>query len=202
MTVVDEAPRGADGPAAEVDADGVFTAWFARFVPALVNRDREALAAQLSADPWWRDMVALDWQMATHRGHADITGFVAGSPGAVLAAEIDREFGPLHTTPAPGVEWVEGFYRFTTPVLRGRGHVRLVRDADGEWRAWTVLTEGAELTARPLPVRHNRPVPSGDASEEPWHRRRARSTGLDRPDPEVVVVGGAQNGLGSPRRWA
>ncbi|ONH55604.1 hypothetical protein CcI49_29010 [Frankia sp. CcI49] len=134
--------------------------------------------------------------MSSHNTPDTIAEFICNAPVSVIDLEIDYGFGPLLTPAESGASLVEGFYRFETEDLNGRGHVRLMQGTDGGWRAWTVLTEGRELKGRPLAVRHRRPSPSGRATEIPWHIERARLLSYDRPDPQVVIVGGAQNGLG------
>ncbi|AFR46889.1 flavin-containing monooxygenase [Gordonia sp. KTR9] len=178
------------------DAGAVFAEWLATFTTAVVGRDTATLRTILTPHVWWRDMVALDWQLSSHNGPSDVSAFVESSPEVITSVQPDDGIAPALTTPAPGSTWIEGFFGFTTNTVRGRGHARLVEQPDGRWRAWTVLTEGAELLDRPLAVRHRRPRPSGHATETPWHHSRAQSTAHDREDPEVLVIGGAQNGLG------
>ncbi|MDV7272836.1 flavin-containing monooxygenase [Rhodococcus oxybenzonivorans] len=197
MTVTEEVAGRSN--TAEVDATAamtIFTTWLDTFTKALLNRDAGELSDVLAPNAWWRDMVALDWQMSSHHGTADITSFVFSSPQAIAKITLDDIVAPSHTTPEPGTSWIEGFFHLETGTVRGRGHARLIEDSDGSWRAWTVLTEGAELNNRPLAVRHRRPRPSGHATETPWHHRRADSTSFERTDPEVLIIGGAQNGLG------
>lgn len=189
--------QSAEGRSTHVDPGAVFTTWLAAFTDAVIGRDTTALNAVLAPNAWWRDLVALDWQMSSHHGPVDIGEFVGSSPETVISLEQDDGVVPAYTSPTPGeAGWVEGFFRFETGTMRGRGHARLIESPDRTWKAWTVLTEGAELEERPFSVRHRRPRPSGHVTEIPWHHRRAELTARDRTDPQVLIVGGAQNGLG------
>ncbi|WP_081906744.1 MULTISPECIES: NAD(P)/FAD-dependent oxidoreductase [Actinomycetes] len=191
-------PDAQVGPATgtQQDPNAVFTAWLANFEPAVVNRDLTSLKHILAPHVWWRDLVALDWQMSSHNGPSDVCTFVGASPEAVVSVQFDDGLPPVLTSPTPDMAWIEGFFRFETATTRGRGHARLVEGVDGQWQAWTILTEGSELIDRPLAVRHRRPRPSGHATETPWHHARAALTAHDRKDPDVLIIGGAQNGLG------
>ena len=138
--------------------------------------------------------MALDWQMASYTEPEAVAAFVGGSRHLPLRALRALPVGPLRTSVA-GQTWVEGFFEGETSVGHLLGHVRLMQDLDGEWRAWTVLTSLDDLATRPRAIKHRRPRPARSSAETPWHHKRAAATSFDRPDPQVVVVGGGQNGL-------
>ena len=51
-----------------VDAPEVFSAWLDRFGAAMQSSDVPAVTALLSDDCWWRDLLALSWDMSTYHG--------------------------------------------------------------------------------------------------------------------------------------
>lgn len=181
-------------PSTEVHADQVFGSWFERFTAALTAPGAPGLRDLLLPHCWWRDLVALDWQLASYYGPDAVTTFVAGSARLPLPAVRALPVGPI-TMSVAGQTWVEGFFEGETAAGRFLGHVRLMPDADGEWRAWTVLTSFDDLASRPRAIRHRRPRPTRSGAEVPWHHRRASAEAHDRPDPQVLVIGAGQNGL-------
>lgn len=179
-----------------IDAETVFGVWFARLTTVLTTQGAPGVEDLLLAHCWWRDLVALDWQMASYNGPDDVTVFLSGSNQIPLAALRVLPVGPFAVSQA-GQTWVEGFFEGETSVGHFLGHVRLMPDADGEWRAWTVLTSLDDLANRPRAINHRRPRPSRAADETPWHHRRASLESHDRPDPQVLIIGAGQNGLAS-----
>src|SRR6478735_7697726 len=127
-----------DAPTATGTASATFEAWLDDLRAALATADASRVTALLAADCWWRDLLALTWDLGTYRG----TEAVAEMLGAHLAAgsvrdlRTDTEFGPRFQ--GDDDEVVEGFLTFETPLGSGRGAVRLVRE-DGAWVAWTVM---------------------------------------------------------------
>ena len=177
----------------------------ARFEAALQSGDAEAAAGMFLADGWWRDILALTWDLRTF-------------PGQDLIAAALREWWPARRLAGFWLEdtapemferrtqgWtIEAFFTFETDVARCRGHVRLfTAPGSGEWKAWTLLTamedlKGFEekagalrpaftvsdgLTPRP-PARHaagepvsSQPVPNGASAgtRSAPARRRTRT---------------------------
>ncbi|MET0820809.1 MAG: NAD(P)/FAD-dependent oxidoreductase [Aeromicrobium sp.] len=181
--------------AIEVDAVEVFEQWFTKFAAALTTPGTPGLKELIAPDGWWRDFVGLDWQLASYQSPETIAEFVASAPqGSVIRAEAVADPGPTFVD-AGEMGWVEGFFSFETEVVEARGHVRLVKQADGEYRSWTVLTAVDSLKSHPMQTRHRRRRPGRDAHLEPWHVRQADKSSFDRPDPRVLVIGAGGGGL-------
>ena len=186
-----------DAPTATATASDIFGAWLDDLSTALSAADASRVTALLAADCWWRDLLALTWDLGTYRG----TQAVAEMLGAHLAAgsirdlSTDTGFGPRFQ--GDDDEVVEGFVTFETPLGPGRGSVRLVREG-GRWVAWTVMTELDDLRGheraigahRSLGPRHS-PGPGGGN----WLDERRASAGYADADPDVVVLGAGQGGL-------
>jgi putative flavoprotein involved in K+ transport len=182
------------------DAAGPATAllrdWVARFGTAIAAGDAPAVAALFGAESYWRDLVAFTWTLHTSEGREAIRAMVARQAPLVQPGTVAPE-GEAKVA-ADGT--VEGWITFDTAAMRGRGYVRL---RDG--LCWTLLTAGRELKGfeehegptrergAPLPGQHGAPS---------WLERRQEEAGrLGRSEqPEVLIVGGGQGGLGLAAR--
>ncbi len=159
---------------------------------ALAASDPEAVAALFEPEGFWRDLVAVTWNIATMEGRPAIA--------EMLEAQLDatRPRGFV-VTPGEAAEDGGGFQQawidFETEAGRGRGHIR-VRDG----RIWTLLTTLKELkgfeerrgATRPRGVIHG-----ADPERKTWAEARAEEAAtLGREaQPEVVIIGGGQGGI-------
>ncbi|HEY1541299.1 MAG TPA: NAD(P)/FAD-dependent oxidoreductase [Xanthobacteraceae bacterium] len=187
--------------AAAIAAQG----WLEQFERALTGRDDVLLAGLFGADSYWRDLLALTWRIQTVAGAAVIARELgaaahrACSSGFTLAS--DRT-APRRVTRS-GTEAYEAIFRFETTHGRGSGVLRLVPDADGAMKAWTLLTALDEIKGHE--ERLGRSRPSGSAYARDFHGpnwldvRTAATAYADR-DPAVLVVGAGQAGLSAAAR--
>jgi putative flavoprotein involved in K+ transport len=171
-------------------ADQALTSWLDRFNAALAEKNAAAVAELFTADCFWRDLVALTWNIKTVEGRAGVRDMLehtlaSTSPGGFHATEPATE--------ADGV--VDGWLVFETALGRGRGHVRL---KDG--LAWTLLTTLHELKGHEEPAGTLRPKGAEhgiNAERETWlerRRREAAEVGYS-TQPEVLIIGGGQGGI-------
>ncbi|MCB8913752.1 NAD(P)/FAD-dependent oxidoreductase [Rhodococcus rhodochrous] len=171
--------------------------WLRQFEDALASCDLSRLEDLFVADCWWRDILAITWDLQTARGFDQIRNKFAD--GLSAAGFKDLALDPANPpTEADGV--ITAFYTFATAVARGRGIVRLQNGSDGAVRAWTVLTKVEELIGheeRRTSVHdaareaHNEPV-SGRLT---WPEKREREREFADTDPDVVVIGAGHAGL-------
>ena len=111
------------------------TDWLDRFANALEAQDIAGLTALFDDQCYWRDLIALTWNIRTMEGR-DAIGDMAK---ACLGDTHPRNFAlDGDATEADGV--TEAWFTFETDTARGIGHVRLKEDS-----AWTVLTTAQEL---------------------------------------------------------
>ncbi|UGS36991.1 flavin-containing monooxygenase [Capillimicrobium parvum] len=173
--------------------------WLAGLSEALEQRDLDAIDDLFLPDGWWRDLLALTWDLRTLRGTDRIRGMLeehldAASPSGFTLTEGK----PVALVePAEDVRWIEAFFDFETAVGRGRGVVRLMPDGGG-WRAWTLLTALQELKGHEEHAGPRRPwgVEHGEqAGREIWLDRRRREQSFEDREPRVLVVGAGQGGL-------
>jgi putative flavoprotein involved in K+ transport len=174
----------AASPATEVDQ------WLSRFDEALTQGDAAAASELFLDDSYWRDLVAFTWNLKTVEGPGGVRDMLEHTLGHTRPSGWATTEEP---TEADGV--TEAWLAFETAAGRGHGHLRLK-----EGKAWTLLTTLEELKGHEQPLRHGRPkgVSHGaDPDRETWleaRRRESEELG-SKVQPEVLIIGGGQNGI-------
>src|SRR3954469_16906899 len=176
--------------------------WLAQFEEALGKPDEALLKTLFHPDSYWRDVLALSWNIQTVNGADDIlkelrlhapgagpTGF-AMAPGRAAPRKVMRA----------GTNAIETIFKFETKVGRGSGIIRLIPDEDdgNRLKAWTLLTELGELKGFEEQLGVNRPrgnAYSRDFRGPNWLDLRKASAAYAGHDPTVLVIGGGQSGL-------
>jgi cation diffusion facilitator CzcD-associated flavoprotein CzcO len=176
--------------------------WLAQFARAIASPDCGLLETLFHPESYWRDVLALTWQIRTvsgsdailselkaHVGRANPTGF-----------EIDPDRTAPRSITRAGTNAIEAIFRFKTADGRGCGVVRLTPDANepNTLKAWTLLTALDELKGyeeRVGRLRPNGETYARDFRGPNWLDRRKFAAGYTDKDPAVLVVGGGQAGL-------
>jgi cation diffusion facilitator CzcD-associated flavoprotein CzcO len=176
--------------------------WLAQFEDALARTGDGGLKALFHPDSYWRDVLALSWNIQTVNGAAGILKELKlHAPSAVPTGfAVDPDRAAPRKVMRAGTDAIEAIFKFETKVGRGSGILRLVPDAaDGnKLKAWTLLTELGELkgfeeqlgVARPRGSAYSR-----DFRGPNWLDLREKSAGYAEHDPTVLVIGGGQSGL-------
>jgi len=176
--------------------------WLAQFEEALGKPDDALLKTLFHPDSYWRDVLALSWNIQTLNGADAI--LKALPPLARSAAPSG--FAIVRNRAAPrkvmraGTNAIEAIFKFETRVGRGSGIIRLIPDADDgdRLKAWTLLTELGELKGFEEQLGVNRPrgnAYSRDFRGLNWLDLRKASAEYADRDPAVLVIGGGQSGL-------
>ena len=183
------------------DAEARARDWLAQF-EAAVGAEPAALEPLFLAESYWRDALALSWNLQTRCGCGPIAKELAPALGVTgaRAFAIDPEGVPPSVVTRVGREVIEAFFTFETETGRCRGILRLWPDPDqpDTDRAWTLLTELDALKGHEEKTGHNRPTGqshSRDFRGPNWLDKRRDAQAYTDRDPEVLVVGGGHAGL-------
>lgn len=176
--------------------------WLDAFERLLHKPDPATLDRLFRTDSFWRDVLALSWNLQTIAGREMIAqALVALAPKASPTNfKIAQNRAPPRWVTRAGTNTIEAIFNFETAIGRGSGIVRLIPDsADGDrLKAWTLLTALDELrgfeeqlgTLRPRGQAYSR-----DFRGPNWLDLRNASRHYADRDPAVLVVGGGQAGL-------
>ncbi|PCH39608.1 FAD/NAD(P)-binding domain-containing protein [Wolfiporia cocos MD-104 SS10] len=174
------------------DLKHIVETWLHQFARAAEAGDAGAVTQAILPHGWLRDMLILTWDMRALEGHARISAYLANTlaPAQMYNFELDNETGMqpevvLH-------DGVGGGFRFETPTRRGRGYVRLLKDAHGEWKALALFLmldqiKNHEELGPELGTYEGHTLAWEDVNKA----RRARIEN----DPYVIVMGAGQTGL-------
>jgi cation diffusion facilitator CzcD-associated flavoprotein CzcO len=174
--------------------------WVRRIDAAVRSGRPEAVIVLLDPDAYWRDVLALTWDLHTFYGTAQI----AEALGRTLPTARARRFALDDTMPPRvvtrvGREVIEAVFRFETDRGHCRGVVSLTGSEAGpaRTRAWTLLTELDRLAR--VPDVEAEPAPAAPASRDfcapSWRERRIAEASYHDRDPAVLIVGAGQAGL-------
>ena len=175
----------------EINATGQANEWLAKFGETLARRDVSAAAALFEDSGYWRDLVAVTWNIKTMEGR--------GAIAAMLGATLERAQPAAWRVDGPASmsgEIVEAWFTFETAVGRGKGLFRLRAG-----RCWTLLTAMTELKGfeEPRgPLRAKGTEHGAFKNRKNWLERKSdeeAALGHER-QPYCLIVGGGQGGLG------
>jgi len=181
--------------------DQAITNWLDNFENLLADSATSGVEDLFHPDGYWRDLLALTWEIRTSHGLSELQGSLAAIDPTMRCrnlrlqghaqAGVLNEFGPT----------VEGFFTFETEIATARGYLRLVLAPHAgreRFRAATVLTAMVALKDFPEHGRANRdetfmrPVEAGGGN---WLDRRSAARAYCDRDPQVLIVGAGQAGL-------
>jgi putative flavoprotein involved in K+ transport len=165
--------------------------WLQEFNAALETRDSAAAASLFHTTSFWRDLVALTWNLVTVENPDGIRRMLEHT----LSSARPRGFRVSEppTEAADGV--IQAWLEFETEAGRGVAHLRL---RDG--KAFTLLTTLRELKGHEEPSGRRRPTGAEhgvNPERQTWlegRRREAEQLGYT-TQPEVLVIGGGQGGI-------
>src|SRR5215471_4216490 len=176
--------------------------WLSQFEAAVTGNDTEALKLLFHPDSYWRDVLALSWNIQTFNSADAILGelHLHARRAAPHGFAVDPERAAPRRVTRAGTSAIEAIFKFETAEGRGHGIVRLIPDADdgGKLKAWTLLTALEELKGFEEQLGKTRPrgqAYSRDFRGPNWLDQRKASAAYADRDPIVLVVGGGQAGL-------
>jgi cation diffusion facilitator CzcD-associated flavoprotein CzcO len=176
--------------------------WLVRFENALAAPGDASLEALFHPDSFWRDVLALSWNLQTINGREailkELKVYATRAKPSRFRIDPDRA-APRRVTRA-GTSSIEAIFKFETALGRGSGILRLIGDeADGNTlKAWTLLTALDELKGFEEQQGITRPrgqAYSRDFRGPNWLDQRNEAVRYADREPDVLVVGGGQAGL-------
>ena len=173
-----------------ISPTGKVSTFLAQLNAALEAQDAKAASALFAADSYWRDLVALTWNIKTSEGRAAIADMLTATLPTARLRDLKLTGD---ATEANGV--AEGWFTFETAVGRGKGHLRL--KPEGCWTLLTTLVELKGHEEKKGRTREPGAIHGADPHRKSWAERRAAEQaelGYSR-QPEVVIVGGGQGGI-------
>src|SRR3984893_9269481 len=176
--------------------------WLAQFEGALAQPDDGLLKTLFHPDSYWRDVLALSWNLQTINGADAILRELKAHAGRAEPAgfRIDPDPAAPRRVTRAGTNTIEAIFKFETAEGRGSGILRLIPDTgDGNrLKAWTLLTALDELKGFEEQQGISRPRGqsySRDFRGPNWlDLRKAAAQYADR-GPDVLVVAGGQAAL-------
>src|ERR1700681_4330669 len=171
--------------------------WLAQFETALAASDGVLLKTLFHPDSYWRDVLALSWNLQTVNGADAILAELQARAGSTAPSgfTIDPDRAAPRRVSRAGTVSIEAIFKFETAHGRGSGILRLIPDAaDGNrLKAWTLLTALDELKGFEEQLGSARPRGqscSRDFRGPNWLDLREASAQYADRDPIVLVVGG------------
>jgi thioredoxin reductase len=173
--------------------------WLAQFEEALGKPDAALLKTLFHPDSYWRDVLALSWNIQTLNGAPAILDGLKARVNAPRGLAIAPHRAAPRWVTRAGTNTIEAIFNFETAIGRGDGILRLTPDGEsGELRAWTLLTALEELKGFEEQLDKTRPrgqAYSRDFRGPNWLDQRKAANAYAGRDPTVLVVGGGQAGL-------
>lgn len=186
--------------AAPTDSTQAAAEWVSQFNDKLRSLDVSALSNLFLPDCcYWRDHLALSWELRSLTGREAIASFVNANldtttHGKPRLGAIQLDTSSTFRSPCVtdiGVKCVQAFLTITTDVGSGRGLVRLVPH-DGTFKAFTLFTSLEEINDHGESVLGRRPngVEHGSVNDRKnWLDRRVAESNFEQADPTVLVIG-------------
>ena len=179
----------------DVDAASVASKTLATLNAALAGGDFGSIADAFLENGYWRDHLALSFELRTLKGRETIQTFLSKQCNvthiAVDASSAWKAPKLINFAPLGDVQGIQFYTVVTTKFGTGRGVVRLV-EKEGIWKIWTFYTVLEELRGFEEPVRGNR-VKGVQHGEQPgrknWRDRRNDDSEFKDSDPEVLIIG-------------
>src|SRR6058998_2194398 len=102
--------------------------WLAQFEEALGKPDDTLLKMLFHPDSYWRDVLALSWNIQTVNGaDAILTELKHHAPGATPSGfAVDPERAAPRKVMRAGTNAIEAIFKFETRIGRGSGIIRLI----------------------------------------------------------------------------
>ncbi|OAP59200.1 hypothetical protein AYL99_06498 [Fonsecaea erecta] len=166
--------------------------------------DPQRIAALFLEEGYWRDHLALSWDLRTLKGRHQIVDFISDTRLPLLKIEVDRSSAfrapkaVNFDSPPSSTKGIQFFFTFVSQIGSGQGVARLVDQGHGEWKIFTFYTVLREIKGFEETTHHHRPKGvehGGKFDRKNWQERRNAALNFEDSEPVVLVIGAGQGGL-------
>ncbi|KAG2364046.1 hypothetical protein BDR07DRAFT_1355674 [Suillus spraguei] len=184
-----------------VSSCGVATEWLNALSAAITQNDTAAIVDLFLEDGFWKDVIALTWDLRTFEGRKDIKRLLDARLVATGLHELCLSQEPLKEPVLQKVYedlvWLRFCFGFSTKHGKGTAVVYLVPLPDSKWKAYSLLTC---LDSHSLTLRKLGPSRNWEANHGGWEEKRCQETDFSNNDPTVIVIGAGHTGLETAAR--
>jgi cation diffusion facilitator CzcD-associated flavoprotein CzcO len=187
----------------QISPEEIVEEWLKQFSIVMGSGQASRLSEVIHSQGWWRDHLAVSWDLRTINGLPNIIKFlgpvIANIGFQELRSADTGKFVPTVVKPFDGLEWIESMFTFETTYGIGKGMLRLVED-EGIWVAHMLYTSlqklkgFEELLGESRPHGGNNSLEGGIRSGN-WLEQRQRQKEFVDEDPTVLIIGAGQAGL-------
>lgn len=160
--------------------------WLSRFSDAVKANDVTGVLATFHPKGWWRDVIALTWDIRAFHSSANIERFLNDRLVVTNFSVSSGVSTAFQENPYPDLVWIIAQFAFTTVAGSGTATAFLVPASTDEWQAFifsTNLDSIKDLQEHTEPGMD--PIPDAPTCEQAFEDQ----------DPEVLIVGAGQSGL-------
>ena len=178
--------------ASDLDPVAIANKWFHSFAPLVERGDVVGILDLLTDDPFWRDGLALTWDLRTFDGPTKIRRFLGDRLKASKLTNL-KLGDPSLVNNGPANVWIQSIFTFDVGDYGlGTGVLRLVPTSTGEWKGYTVYTSLSGLKGHPEQSGERR---NQLPNHGKWLEKRQREVEFLDEEPHVLVVGGGHGGV-------
>lgn len=171
-------------------AERIAKTWIAKFNTAVVSKDPEAFDDLVTQHGFWRDVVAFT---SDYRSISKPNILQAATDRLSSVKAGDAIFEEVNVaSPFEDLTFILTAFNFTTKTGPCTGIAQLIKEQDGEYKAWVMFTALDGVKGHPELVGHNRSEGTHNG-EKSYDEFRAEE--LENPNPDVIIVGAGHGGL-------
>ena len=167
--------------------------WLTRFSQAIAAKDVSAILKTMLPYGWWRDLLALTWDIRTFHGANKIKKFLDDRLSQSQLSVDSKILVAMVGKPLPELPLLVVQFTFETTGGVGVATVNLVLTPAGVWQAFTICTELETIKGTQTTFGPGRDARSLRGNE--WMAERIKEQAFEDRDPEVLIVGAGQAGL-------
>ena len=159
--------------------------WLAQFSWAADSADVVGVVALFLSSSWLRNVLVFTWTHHSLHGHDAIFNYLSNhlSQANIRNVKLDKDHG-IQPNYNPEEHIIKAALTFETPIAYGRGLIRLLKDQDGKWKAFTVF-----LTLDDIKGHEEKGPESGyyDGHTRTWNEVHEEEKARIEKEPHVII---------------